>query len=60
MHRLVWAIPAALFLGYTLGTGVGRLAMWLRSRHRDPAAPNDFLALALIALAYVGAELMAA
>jgi sodium/hydrogen antiporter len=60
MHRLVWAIPAALFLGYTLGTGVGRLAMWLRSRHRDPAAPNDFLALALIALAYVGAERMAA
>ena len=59
MHRLVWAIPAALLLGYTLGTGVGRLAIWLRSRHRDPSAPNDFLALALIALAYVGAELLA-
>jgi NhaP-type Na+/H+ or K+/H+ antiporter len=59
-HRLVWAVPAALLLGYALGTGVGRLAVWLRSRHRDPAAPNDFLALALIALAYVGAEAMAA
>ncbi len=59
-HRLVWAVPAALLLGYALGTGVGRLAIWLRSRHRDPAAPNDFLALALIALAYVGAETLAA
>jgi NhaP-type Na+/H+ or K+/H+ antiporter len=59
-HRLVWAVPAALLLGYALGTGVGRLAVWLRSRHRDPEAPNDFLALALIALAYVGAEAVAA
>jgi sodium/hydrogen antiporter len=60
MHRLVWAIPAALLLGYTLGTGVGRVAVWLRSRHRETAAPNDFLALALIALAYVGAEIITA
>jgi NhaP-type Na+/H+ or K+/H+ antiporter len=60
IHRLVWAIPAALLLGYALGAGVGRLAVWLRSRHRDPDAPNDFLALALIALAYVGAEALAA
>jgi NhaP-type Na+/H+ or K+/H+ antiporter len=56
----VWAIPAALLLGYALGAGVGCLAVWLRSRHRDPDAPNDFLALALIALAYVGAEALAA
>jgi sodium/hydrogen antiporter len=34
--------------------------MWLRSRHHDPAAPTDFLALALIALIYAGAESMAA
>jgi sodium/hydrogen antiporter len=60
VHRLVWAVPAALLLGYALGTGVGRLAVWLRSRHRETAAPNDLLALALIALAYVGAETMAA
>jgi NhaP-type Na+/H+ or K+/H+ antiporter len=60
VHRLMWAVPAALLLGYTLGTGVGRLAIWLRSRHRDTAAPNDFLALALIALSYVGAETLTA
>jgi sodium/hydrogen antiporter len=56
LHRLVWAIPAGLLLGYFLGRAVGRLAIWLRARHQDTDAPNDFLALALIALAYVGAE----
>lgn len=60
LHRLMWAVPAGLVLGYALGTGVGRLAMRLRRRDRDPDAPNDFLALALIALAYVGADLIAA
>ncbi|HXG84776.1 MAG TPA: cation:proton antiporter [Pyrinomonadaceae bacterium] len=56
LHRLVWAIPAGLLLGYFLGKGIGQLAIWLRSRHQETEAPNDFLALALIALAYVGAE----
>ncbi len=60
LHRLVWAIPAGLLLGYFLGKGVGRLAIWLRSKHQDTDAPNDFLALALIALAYVGAEVIGA
>ena len=56
LHRLVWAVPAALLFGFFLGKGVGHLATWLRSRHAEMGAPNDFLALALIALAYVGAE----
>jgi sodium/hydrogen antiporter len=43
-------------LGFFLGKGVGHLAIWLRSRHTETEAPNDFLALALIALAYFGAE----
>ena len=60
LHRLAWAVPAALVLGFVLGKGIGRLAVWLRSRHRDTAAPSDFLALALIALSYVGAELVGA
>lgn len=55
-HRLVWAVPAGLLLGYFLGKGIGQVAIWLRSRHQETDAPNDFLALALIALAYVGAE----
>jgi NhaP-type Na+/H+ or K+/H+ antiporter len=60
LHRVVWAVPAGLAAGFALGWGVGRLAIWLRARHRDTAAPSDFLALALIALSYAGAELIGA
>jgi NhaP-type Na+/H+ or K+/H+ antiporter len=60
LHRLLWAVPAGLLLGFFLGRGVGRLAIWLRSRQQDTGAPSDFLALALIALSYVGAEAMGA
>lgn len=60
LHRLVWAIPAGLAAGYLLGLSVGRFAIWLRAKYRDSGAPNDFLAMALITLAYVGAELIGA
>lgn len=60
LHRLIWAIPAGLALGYFLGKWVGRLAIWLRARHAETNAPNDFLALASIALAYFGAETVGA
>lgn len=60
LHRLLWAVPAALLFGYLLGKGAGRLAIALRARHRDTAAPSDFLALALIALAYTGADAIGA
>ena len=60
LHRLVWAIPAGLMVGYFLGKGIGRIAIWLRARFQDNEAPNDFLAMALIALVYVGAEAMGA
>lgn len=56
LSRIVWAVPAGLAIGYLLGAGLGLFAIQLRSRSRDTGAPNDFLALALIALAYVAAE----
>lgn len=57
LQRLLWAVPAGLLIGFYLGQGVGRLAIVLRSRHADAAlSPNDFLALALIALSYFIAE----
>lgn len=60
LERLVWAVPAGLLLGYVLGRLGGRLAIFLRSRHGDVDAPNDFLALALIALSYSLAEAIGA
>jgi NhaP-type Na+/H+ or K+/H+ antiporter len=60
LERLIWAVPAGLVLGFVLGRVVGRAAIALRSRQRDTAAPSDFLALALIALSYVGAEAIGA
>ncbi|HYF38184.1 MAG TPA: cation:proton antiporter, partial [Gemmatimonadales bacterium] len=54
LHRILWAVPAGLLLGFILGRGVGRLAIWLRTHQQDPGAPSDFLALALIALSYAG------
>ncbi|NKQ12901.1 cation:proton antiporter [Pseudomonas sp. SST3] len=61
LHRLVWAVPAGLLFGYMLGKLIGKLAIYLRTRDTDTSmSPNDSLALALIALAYVGAELIGA
>jgi NhaP-type Na+/H+ or K+/H+ antiporter len=60
LHRLLWAVPAGLLLGFVLGRSVGRFAIWLRSHQQDTGAPSDFLALALIALSYVGAEAVGA
>jgi NhaP-type Na+/H+ or K+/H+ antiporter len=56
LHRLVWAVPAGLVIGYLMGRGVGRMAIALRVRDRGAAMSSDFLALALIALSYVLAE----
>lgn len=60
LHRLLWAVPAGALFGYVLGRLLGRLAVHIRIRERDTAAPSDFLALAMIALAYVGAEAIGA
>jgi len=56
LTHLVWAVPAGLAIGFVLGKGIGHLAVFLRSYHRDNRAPTDFLALALIALSYVMAQ----
>ncbi|MCA4130941.1 cation:proton antiporter, partial [Pseudomonas aeruginosa] len=57
LRDVLWAIPAGLLVGYCLGHGLGRLAIHLRARHTDTSvSANDFLALALIALSYVGAD----
>jgi NhaP-type Na+/H+ or K+/H+ antiporter len=52
----VWAIAVGLLIGALLGTGAGRLVLYLRRRHREAVGLDDFLALGVIALAY-GASL---
>ncbi len=60
MWRLVWAIPAGLLCGYALGRGLAHVAVHLRTRNPATGTPGDFLALALIAIAYFLAELIGA
>lgn len=52
----LWAIPAGFAFGFLLGRGTGLLVIHLHSRFGSTTAPSDFLALALMALAYAGAE----
>ncbi len=57
LRDVLWAVPAGLLTGYLMGRGIGRLTLTLRIKNEDSTlSPNDYLALALIALAYVGAE----
>lgn len=57
LQSVLWAVPAGLLLGYFMGRGLGRVTLALRIKNEDSTlSPNDYLALALIALAYVGAE----
>lgn len=52
---VVWALAGGIAIGFALGRLIGVVATHLRSAHQD-IAPNDFLALALIALSYAAAQ----
>jgi len=54
----VWAIAGGLLIGALLGTGAGRLILYLRRVHRETVGFDDFLALGLIAFAYGAALLL--
>jgi NhaP-type Na+/H+ or K+/H+ antiporter len=49
---VLWAVIGGLGTGGILGTLIGRLAIYLRSKHKEAVGTDDFLALGLIALAY--------
>ncbi|MDO7897552.1 cation:proton antiporter [Pseudomonas citrulli] len=57
LRNVLWAVPAGLLIGYWMGRGIGKLTLSMRIKNADSTlSPNDYLALALIALAYVAAE----
>lgn len=57
LKNLLWAVPAGLLVGYWMGRGIGQVTLKLRITTADSTlSPNDYLTLALIALAYVVAE----
>lgn len=56
---VAWAVVAGIACGYWMGRGLGKLTLYLRIQHEDSTvSPNDYLALALIALAYVVSEII--
>jgi NhaP-type Na+/H+ or K+/H+ antiporter len=56
---VLWASVGGLAIGGLLGAAIGRLVVYLRSRHRESVGRDEFLALGLIALSY-GAAVMCA
>lgn len=49
---VLWAVPAGLGIGATLGAATGRAMLYLRVRHRTAIGLEEFLTLGLIFLAY--------
>jgi len=49
---VLWAVAGGLAIGAVLGTLIGRLVVYLRSRHQESVGLDEFLALGLIALTY--------
>lgn len=55
LKDVLWEVVGGLGIGFIVGCVVGIVATKLRSTNKD-VAPNDFLALALIALSYAAAQ----
>lgn len=54
---LVWASLGGVLTGATLGTLIGRLVVYLRTRHSQAVGLDEFLAIGVIAIAYGVAQL---
>jgi sodium/hydrogen antiporter len=54
---VVWAIAGGLAIGGALGALIGKLVLYLRTRHQEAIGLDEFLALGLIAIAYGVAQL---
>lgn len=54
---LVWASVGGVLVGAGLGALIGRLVVYLRTRHSQAVGLDEFLSLGLIAVAYGAAQL---
>lgn len=54
---LLWGTVGGLGIGALLGALIGRLVVYLRTRHRQAVGLDEFLSLGLVALAYGAAQL---
>jgi sodium/hydrogen antiporter len=48
---VLWAVAGGLLVGAAFGAAVGKLVVYLRTRHREAVGLDEFLALGLIAIA---------
>jgi sodium/hydrogen antiporter len=49
---LLWATTGGLLMGAALGAAVGRLVVWLRSRHDEAVGLDEFLGLGVVGMAF--------
>jgi NhaP-type Na+/H+ or K+/H+ antiporter len=57
---LLWGTVGGLGIGALLGALIGRLVVYLRTRHHQAVGLDEFLSLGLVALAYGAAQLCVA
>lgn len=57
---VLWGIVGGLAIGGALGALIGKLVIYLRTRHKEAVGLDEFLALGLIAIAYGVAQLSVA
>jgi NhaP-type Na+/H+ or K+/H+ antiporter len=54
---LLWSTAGGLAIGAAFGALIGRLVVYLRTRHRQAIGLNEFLSLGIVAIAYGTAQL---
>lgn len=54
---VIWALTAGVAIGSLFGAMIGRLVVYLRTRHQQAVGLDEFLALGLVALAFSVAQL---
>ena len=54
---VLWSIAGGLAIGGALGALIGKLVLYLRTRHKEAVGLDEFVALGLIAIAYGVAQL---